>query len=109
MEKLIKENENLEKIITDQGEKIIELKNYIETLKEVICQQGIIIENFRNYKKELNQGKIEQRKLEVRKLKETEKGIRNGMDIEKNTGTDANRKCQNRITGESNGKYKNRE
>jgi hypothetical protein len=83
MEKLIKENENLEKIITDQGEKIIELKNYIETLKEVICQQGIIIENFRNYKEELNQGKIEQRKIEVRKLKETEKEIRNGMDIEK--------------------------
>jgi hypothetical protein len=82
MEKLIKENEALEEIISNQGEKIIELKNYVEMLKEVIFQQGIIIGNFRNYKERLNQEMVEQKELEVGELKGTEKKIRNEMNVE---------------------------
>jgi hypothetical protein len=59
MERLIKENETLEEIISEQGERIIELTNYVEMLKETIFQQGITIGNFRNYKERLSQEIIE--------------------------------------------------
>jgi hypothetical protein len=82
MEKLIKENETLEEIISEQGERIMDLRNCIGILKETILQQGIIIGNFRNYKERLNQEKVKQKELEVIELKETEEEIRNEMDIE---------------------------